>query len=166
MAETPSKARSMATHKAVSPPIQPETALLTPNDAPAQLSAGWIAAQRQQLLIASALLELLVLNLDAELTRDGGNTSGDVMCVLQHAEILLDQLSNELLDIVGELPSDLRWCTVRAKSIVSVVERMTFEDGWTMSCYDTTLLVSCFDTAGECIKKALRALETMEASRV
>lgn len=128
---------------------------------PARLGSDKIGMLQSRLLIASSLLEMLVLNLDSEM-KDGGQGSDDVMGVLQHADLLLHELNRELMDVTGPLPDDLRWRTFEAKSIVAVAQRMTFDSGWHFEGYDSTMLIACFDAAGDCIVRALRALEKVE----
>ncbi|MGV3679805.1 MAG: hypothetical protein ACO1PM_08775 [Acidovorax sp.] len=119
------------------------------------------AALGCRLSTVCALLELLTLNLDSEMEK-GGTESDDVMGVLQHVDLLLHELHRELGEIVGMLPDDLRWRTFEARAIVSLAERMTFDDGWSAQGYDATMLIWCFDAAKEALQRAQKALDTLE----
>lgn len=111
--------------------------------------------------IACALLRLLTLNLDSELS-EGAKSSGDVMGVLQHVDLLLHQLHQDISNIVGTLPDDLRWRTFEAQAIVAVARRMTDDDGWGCMGYDATMLIWCFDAASDALERAQAALDTLE----
>lgn len=118
-----------------------------------------------RLSIACALLDLLTLNLDSEM-EGGAQGSGDVMGVLQHVDLLLHELHRDMGEIVGVLPDDLRWRTFEAQAIVSMAQRMTFDDGWSSRGYDATMLIWCFDAAKAALQRAQRALDTLEPRHV
>lgn len=127
----------------------------------ARLPSDKIGMLQSKLLIACSLLEMLVFNLDSEM-KDGFRGSDDVMGVLQHTDLLLCGVNREIMAVDGVLPADLRGRTFEAKAIVAVAQRMTFDSGWHFEGYDSTMLIACFDAAGDCIRLALRALETVE----
>jgi hypothetical protein len=131
------------------------------HELPAQMPQDKSAALGCRLSIACALLELLTLNLDSEMEK-GATGSDDVMGVLQHVDLLLHELHRDIGEIVGVLPDDLRWRTFEAKTIVSLAQRMTFDDGWSARGYDATMLIWCFDAAKEALQRAQKALDTLE----
>lgn len=131
------------------------------HERPAHVTREKSKALGCQLSIACALLDLLTLNLDSEMER-GPMESDDVMGVLQHVELLLHELHRDIGEILGALPDDLRWRTFEARAIVSLAQRMTFDDGWSPKGYDATMLIWCFDAAKEALQRAQLALDTLE----
>jgi hypothetical protein len=159
MAETATKPRKAAAPSAPMPTHAPREP--SRHELPAHVSLDKSAALGCRLSTACALLELLTLNLDSEMEKDG-TESDDVMGVLQHVDLLLHELHRDIGEIVGMLPDDLRWRTFEARAIVSLAERMTFDDGWSAQGYDATMLIWCFDAAKGALQRAQKALDTME----
>lgn len=161
MVEAPSKTRRSSASAPSAPmpthgPREPSR-----HELPAHMPLDKAAALGCRLSIACALLDLLTLNLDSEL-EGGAQGSGDVMGILQHVDLLLHELHQDIGEIVGVLPDDLRWRTFEAKAIVSVAQSMTFDDGWSCQGYDATMLIWCFDAAKEALQRAQKALDTLE----
>lgn len=158
-----SKSAALASGKAKRTPPMPTHAPLTPDrhEQPAALTVAEMDAIACQLSVVISLLQLITLNLDTELS-EGPTKSGDVMGLLQHVDLLLHEAHEHIGKIVGCLPDDLRWRTFEARAIVAVARRMTDDDCWACSGYDTTMLVWCFDAASDSLKRALHALRLLE----
>lgn len=158
-----SKSAAHASGKAKGTAPIPAHASLTQDrhEQPAALTVAEMDAIACQLSIVISLLQLITQNLDTELS-EGPTKSGDVMGLLQHVDLLLHEAHEHIGKIIGCLPDDLRWRPYEARAIVAVAQRMTFDDGWSCGGYDATMLIWCFDAAGNALKRALHALRQME----
>lgn len=131
------------------------------HERPALMPADKVNSLGCRVSIVCALLDLLTINLDSEMA-EGPRNSGDVMGILQHTDLLLNELNEDISNIGGVLPDDLRWRTFEAKAIVAVARRMTDDDGWGCMGYDAPRLIWHFMAAKDALQRAQKALDGLE----
>ena len=81
-----------------------------------------------------------------------------LMGTLQHADNLLSELRQEIVNIESDLPEDLYWRALEAQSMIQLVERLQSAGDYEWRLSDTTYC-SYFDAASNCIARAKAALE-------
>lgn len=107
---------------------------------------------------AAAVVRALVHVFGGDASLDKPRKVEGLMGVLQHADRLLSELNDRIMEIDSLLPSDLRWQTFEAYSLVAMAADLQMCDGfewrWSDDWYCTY-----FDAADACIGKAMAALD-------
>lgn len=99
----------------------------------------------------------------------GGDAETDDPCsvpglhgVVQNVQWLLCRLHQEIMEVDGELPSDLRWRTFEASELINLIEHLEFNSGFKFSRWHTHWTCGYFDAALFAVETAIAALGQVE----
>ena len=99
----------------------------------------------------------------------GGDAETDDPCavpglhgVVQNVQWLLCRLHQEIMEVDGELPYDLRWRTFDASELINLIEHLEFNNKFEFSRWHTHWTCGNFDTALFAVETAIAALNQVE----
>ena len=123
-------------------------------DLPAALTVNQVDAITSQLTHAGSMLSMLIHVFGGQSSLDdvrGRATSEMVMGLVQHADHQLTRAYNEITEIDGKLPDEVRPRIFEAQAIVALLERIGFAGGFEYDAFSDQYIVDYLSAAQECI---------------
>lgn len=131
-------------------------------DLPATLTANQVNSITSHLARAGSMLAMLIHMFGGQSSLDDvrdGATSEMVMGLVQHADNRLTTAYNQITEIDGKLPDEVRTRIFEAQSIVALLERMGFAAGFDFNAFSDQLMVDYLSAAQECIDQTNAGLQ-------
>lgn len=113
-----------------------------------------------------AVLHMLVHVFGGEADIDTPNKTPGLMGTVQHVNNMLGELHNEISEVQGDLPDDLRWRTFEASEMVGLLDHLQFNNGYEFDRWCDGWTCSYFAAVLAAVRRAKSSLDSAEVGEL